>query len=347
MNNSFRILLYTIALFIQSNLFAQNLSEAGTYLNTINEQCGLITDDMMSYRSAASHSKRAKKIEKKRSELMQSIKVASQNVRRLKPFKGDAALRDSAVAYFQITGTVLNEDYGKIVNMEEVAEQSYDLMEAYMLAKEKAGLKADEAFKKFDNQYRAFAKQYNIRLIEGDSKVSKKIEEANEVLQYYNPIYLLFFKSYKNEAYFLDALNKGDISALEQTKDALQNSSVEGLKKVVSMPAYKADKSLKVACDKILTFYQSESSTKSTEITDYFLKKENFEKSKKAMDAKRAADRIQSDIDNFNKLVADYNNSVNSFNKLINDFNKRRNEAFDLWNKTADDFLDNHVPKHR
>jgi hypothetical protein len=46
------------------------------------------------------------------------------------PWKGDRSFRDTTVAYLKLLYIVFNEDYGKIVNMEEIAEQSYDAMEA-------------------------------------------------------------------------------------------------------------------------------------------------------------------------------------------------------------------------
>jgi len=46
------------------------------------------------------------------------------------PWKGDRSYRNSSVAYLKLVYHVFNEDYGKILNLEEIAEQSYDAMEA-------------------------------------------------------------------------------------------------------------------------------------------------------------------------------------------------------------------------
>ncbi len=89
---------------------AQNLATPVEYLSYVSEQGRLISDDMMAYTSATSHNKSARKVEKKRLELMQTIKQSVFNMRRLKPFKGDHALRDSTLAYFQIVSALLNED---------------------------------------------------------------------------------------------------------------------------------------------------------------------------------------------------------------------------------------------
>lgn len=340
-------LLTLFALFLLvGDLVAQEKSPALIYLDEIGNQFTMVSNDMMSYTSAVSHGKSARKIEKRRAEVMQSLRDAVTNVKRLKPFQKDASLRDSVVSYFQLSALVLKEDYGKIVNLEEVAEQSYDAMEAYMLTKELADQKLHEAFVKAEAEYREFASKNNIKLVESSSKLSKKLEETEKVMKYYNRLYLIFFKSYKDESYYMKALEKADLGALEQTKSALLASSTEGLKKASPIQPYNGDKSLKVACDRLLEFYKYEVA-KTGEITDFFLKKDNFEKLKKAFDTKRPADRTKEDIDAYNKAVAEYNGAVSKSNAVNNDLNKRRSEAINLWNKSADDFLNNHVPRHR
>ncbi len=339
------IFVFTFISFIYQS-HAQNLTVATEYLGYVNEQCKLISNDMMAYTSAASHNKSARKVEKKRLELMQTIKQAIMNMRKLKPFNGDPALRDSALLYFQTTSALLNEDYAKIVDMEEVAEQSYNAMEAFLLAKEKAGDRTDQAYQIFDKEFDAFAIRNKIQLVQSSSKLSKKLEETNAIFKYYNQVYLIFFKSYKDEAYWMDALKKEDVNALEQTKNALAASSAEGLKKMSAISTFNDDKSLKVACERILEFYAYES-TKSADLADLYLKKDNFEKSKKAIESKKPADRTQQDIDAFNKLVADFNASVAKFNQVNAELNKKRSEALAAWNKASDNFLDNHVPTHR
>ena len=71
--------------------------------------------------------------------------TAKNNIAKMPDFEGDKSLRDSTVSYLSLCYNVLNEDYSKILDLEEIAEQSFDLMEAYLLAQQKAGEKLDEA----------------------------------------------------------------------------------------------------------------------------------------------------------------------------------------------------------
>ncbi len=325
---------------------AQAQSEASQYLEAIGNEFHQISQNSMSYTSAASHGKSARKIEKRRTELITSIRAAETKIRRMKPFAGDAALRDSIVAYLVLDRIVMTEDYGKILNMEEIAEQSYDAMEAYLLAKEKAEEKLEAAYDRVSDQQKLFADRNNIKLVESTSKLGKKLEKSSQVITYYNKIYLLFFKSYKNEAYLMSALDKKDVSAMEQTKNTLLASAEQDLEKIGPIPAFNGDNSLKNACQQMLAFYKMEASQKVPEMVNFLLKQENFQKMNAAMQAKRPADRTQADVDNYNKSVKEFNTAVEKINVMHNELNKKRGSLLEQWNNAVENFLDKHVPKH-
>src|SRR4051794_22203961 len=127
-----KISIIAFFLLITISSFAQ--TDAVAYLDVIGEQFQKINHEMMSYTAAVNHGKSARKVEKRRTELIQQVKQSETTVRKLKPFNGISTLRDSIAAYFKMSGMLLNRDYGKIVDLEEIAEQSYDAMEAYLLA---------------------------------------------------------------------------------------------------------------------------------------------------------------------------------------------------------------------
>jgi hypothetical protein len=62
-------------LLLSQMLPAQTNSDAGEYLSRIGEQFGEISKDLMSYSSATAHSKGARKVEKKRQELIGTLKT--------------------------------------------------------------------------------------------------------------------------------------------------------------------------------------------------------------------------------------------------------------------------------
>lgn len=314
-------------------------------MSSISTQYREVMNDIMSYTSAVAHGKSARKVEKRRQEMLLTIKDAQKKISALQPFEGDKSLRDSAVAYLRISYHVLNDDYGKIVNMEEVAEQSYDAMEAYLLAQEKADEKLKKAGDQLDITEHAFAEKHNIKLIETEDELSSKMKEAGKVNHYHRAVYLIFFKSHKQEMYLVEAVQQKNVNSIEQNKNTLLKYADEGLAKLDTMKDYKGDKSLLVACRNALEFHKLECKDKIPVMTGHMMKQENFEKMKKAFDAKK--DKKQEDVDKFNAAVNDLNKSVADYNTTNDYLNTARGKVVDGWNKASTNFLDKHTPKYK
>jgi len=316
------------------------------YMDHISKANMEITEKYLVYLSGMSHGKSARKVEKRRLELVQLISNTRFDIRGMPPYKGDKTFRDTTVAYLKILDNVFNEDYGKIVNMEEIAEQSYDAMEAYMLAKEKANEKLHEASLKQNEMQKQFAAKNNVRLVDNETEMDSKMKIATAIMSHYDEVYLIFFKSYKQEGYLMEAVNQKNINSVEQNLNSLRKFSEEGLSKLKEMKGYNGDASLIISCRNLLNFYKTEA-MQGSYITDFFLKTDNFSKLKKQFDAKSGSRRTQKDVDEYNKAVNDLNASVNDFNRSNADFNKQRSSGLDGWNKAVKDFLDNYIPTQR
>lgn len=333
-------LLFTSA----SALIAQQ-ENASDYLSALGQEQERMAQDMMQYISAVNHGKSARKVEKRRSELIAQVKESERNTRKLKPFKGNIQLRDSIAKLFSIYHIILTEDYGKIVNLEDIAEQSYDAMEAYLLAKEKAGDRMAAIGEAAHQEYKAFAAANNIRLIESSSKLDQKLAAAGDVNRYQNQIYLLHFRSYRNEISMMEALEKGDMNAVEQNRNALIASATEDLAKIGPIQPFKGDASTKNTCQQLLAFYKAEASIKIPELIDFQLAKEKFEKAKKAIDSKKPNDRTKEEIDSYNKAVNDFNTKVNKSNQLHKEIYDKRSALLKAWNESVENFLNKHTPR--
>ena len=276
--------------------------------------------------------------------MVNAISDTKYEIMGMPPWKGDRSLKDTTVAYLKILNNVFNEDYGKIVNLEEIAEQSYDGMEAYLLAQEKAYEKLNEAGDKQHAMQKVFAVKNNVNLIETESETGAKSKIVHDVMEHVNAVYLIFFKCYKQEAYLMDAIQKKNLVSIEQNLNSLQKFTEEGMEKLRRLKGYSNDGSLIVACRNTLTYYKTEVG-KGSLITDYFLKEEAFNKIKKQFDAKPANKRTQPDVDGFNKAVNDINTSMNKFNAAMADLNKQASSALNDWNKTYSKYVDEYMPK--
>jgi hypothetical protein len=333
-----------LILLLANTVLAQNFEQAGDYLSYINKQQENVMKKYLSYNSAIAHGKKAKKVENLRSKLLDEVQEARMNINSLPSFKGDKAFRDSAVSFMKMYYSVLNEDYSKILNMEEIAEQSYDLMEAYLKAQELAGDKLQAANEAVRAAQKKFAEQNNIILQEGKSDISSMMQQVGEVNEHYNTIYLIFFKSYKQEVYMLDAIEKKNVIAIEQNRTALLQYAKDGLAALEASKGYKGDESIIRNCKQFLTFLVSEAGDKMGPVTNLFMTQERFDKMKK--DFEKKSDPTQEDVDNYNKGVKDINAASDNYNNTMKQLYEQRANLLNNWNEAVRNFMDNHMPTY-
>lgn len=336
-----------LALFVMAaQLAVAQFNNPGEYLDAIGEEYRTIQKEMWDYTSAAAHGKSTRTVERKRMNLLETTRNARNKVRSMQGYEGNTAYRDSVVSFLDIYYLVLNEDYAEIVNMEEIAEQSYDAMEAYMLAKAEASKKLSSASEMLIEEQNKFAENFNVELMDSeDDELNKKMKVAEEVYAYYNEIYLIFFKSYVTDIYLSEAVNKEDVSAIEQQRSALSEASKEGLAMLENIDPFNGDNSLVVNCRIMLEFYQDQADNQIQHITNYFIKTENFETIKASFDQKSQGDRTQQDIDQYNKAVNDVNEASSKYNSTNQTIYENRKKYIGQWNDAVEKFTDKHVPR--
>jgi hypothetical protein len=324
----------------------ERFDNAVAYLDYIGSFSKQIQKDVLSYSAAVAHDKSARKIENRRQTMLQNIDFASRKINYAVPFNNDKAFRDSVLHFLKLYTFVLKEDYGKIINMEEVAEQSYDAMEAYLLAQDLASDKIEQASKRLMQAQRDYAKRQNFTLMEGNQdKVDVKTEKAGAVSEYHRKPYLLFFKMYKQDSYLFTAIEEKNVNSIEQNKNTMIKFADETTAKLRKLPAFEGDQTLLEACGQYIDFTRQEINGVGI-VTDYLLKEENFNKISKRFDAKKQRDRTQEDVDGYNKAVNDYNAAINTYNANNKTMNDARARALNTWNKMSQKFLDKHYPKY-
>jgi hypothetical protein len=326
--------------------FSQDFENAGQYMDYISKQNQSVSKKFLSYSSAVAHGKRAKKVENLRAKLLDEVQESRMNIGSMGTYKGDKSYRDSAVNFLKFYFTVLNEDYSKIINLEEVAEKSYDDMEAYIMAQELVDKKLEEENAKIKKASADFAKKNNINLIEDKSEIGQMLEKVGDVNEYYRKIYLLFFKANIQETNLLAALEKKNITGVEQSKSALLKYAQEGLTNIEGIKAFDGDNSLLMSFKNMMNFYVKEVNEGMKTISDFYLTKERFDLLQKELD-KKGNDRTKDDIDNYNKGVKEINAASDKYNKTNKELNEMRKDALNDWNKAVNGFFDSHIPKYK
>jgi len=342
------IVLVIASLFTATGLKAQEFNSPSDYNNYIIQQQVDITKKFLSYNSSIAQGKSARKVEKRRLSLIKEVETARDKIQTMGFYKGDRAFRDAASDFLLMYYHVLNEDYAKIVDMEEIAEQSYDNMEAYMLAQEKADEKLSEAGNRMDTAQQAFATKFNMTISkEANEKIAAMSKEVAQINNYDHKLYLIFFKPYKQEMYLTDAINRSDVNAIEQSKNSLLQFSKEGLAKLDTTKSFRGDNSLVVSCKKMFQFFIQEGNDKIPTITDFMLKKEKFDKIKEEYSNLPSSKKTKEEVDKFNNAVNDLNKGVDSYNQTNKYLNSTRTEKLNDWNSTRDKFMSTYTPRYK
>ncbi len=344
MNKTLKLSLSILLLFIAYSVHSQNFKNASEYLDFVGEEQQLISKSMWKYTKAVAHSKSDRNINNKRKTLIKTMEKSISKIKRAKGFDGDE-YKNQVLEYMQLNESLLKNDYAKIVDMKAIAEQSYDAMEAYMLTREAADKKMEEAQQMYETNFYAYATKHNINIIESDTDLGKKMKISGEVFSHYNKLYLIYFKVYINEVYLIDALNKSDISALEQATNALSESAKEGLEILKTEKAYKTDKSIILATKSAFEFFIDEADVKFPKIIEFLVLNEDFETIKNTLEKTPERKRTKKQIDTYNKKVKEVNKAVKVYNKTNTELNNKRQSINNKLNATNDKFLGKHIPK--
>ena len=344
-----RIRFILMLLFLQMVLIpytqAQNFNSPVDYLQYIGDQDQVLSTKYLAYMSEVAHGHKARKEEKRRKEVIQSIQETVKLLTRLRPFKGDASLRNAYLDFYKILLAVFTEDFEKIVNMEEISEQSFDGMEAYLLAQEKANEKLSLAAEKIEPVVEQFAANNNIKLISKDSKTAKKMEKMGKVNRYYHTFYLLMFKLNKQEAYIFKAFENLDINAAEQNKNAMLSLVEESLEALDTLKSFEGDASLINNCRRVVQYYQNQLRTTLSEIIDIIIRMEDFNAYKKKFDSKPANQRSREEVNRYNEGVNEFNKDVNLYNKKNAELNQAETKVLNGWDIAVNRFFEIHAPR--
>ncbi len=324
---------------------AQNLQNPGEYITSINQQHRKIAKEVLRYTSAVAHNKSVRKVENSRQAVLQSIKDAGQKVLELPPLDGDKSLRDSTISYLKTAFIVMNNEYEKILDMEAIAEQTYDGMEAYLLAEELAEEHVNNAEERLNAITQTFAQKHGIHLVEKDEdEIRAKLKIASQVNAYHRTVYLIFFKSNKQEFNLISVMEKKDMAALEPNRALLMANVQEGMNMLDTLHAYQHDKSLIEAAKQTLVFYQKECAEQLPLLVDFLKKEDAMARAKETFDTKKDQEKTKEVVDAYNRTIRDFNTMVTTYNEATKNLNQERTKVVTKWEKASLNFLDKHVP---
>jgi len=157
-------------------------------------------------------------------------------------------------------------------------------------------------------------------------------------------MYLIYFKVYINEVYLMDALEKNNISGIQQSANALSESAKEGLTILKDVETYKNDQSIVLATKAAFEFFIDEADTKMPELVAFLVLKNDFETIQNSLEKTPEKKRTKEQVDTYNKKVKELNKEVNNYNKINQELNSKRQSVISKLNTTNDNFLAKHIP---
>ncbi|ELR72514.1 hypothetical protein C900_01292 [Fulvivirga imtechensis AK7] len=315
------------------------------YLQEIGKEYKGIKSDTWDYVRATAHGKAPKIIEKKRLELLATIRQSSYSIKTMKPFGGDPSLKEAALAYLDLNYSVINEDYARIVTLERTSEDSFDAMENYFHAQKLAREKLTEAYDRLDSVQRSFARKYHISIIEDHDRTGEKLHKAAEAFDYYHELYLIFFKSYKQEAKVYDALAEYDLENFEKHRETLLVYARDGISEFNRSGSFGDDAMLLQAGLDMMAFYKKEAEASLEAVAKFLIKKIKMDEQNRRMKTLPADKRTREDVDTYNSVVKSYNEQLNIYKSTSERLSHERARLLDNWNSKVDSFLSTHVPK--
>ena len=339
------IITLLISGFILTSTIAQDTSNPGKYLSSITNEINPLEKEVFQYMRVGAKSKSEKRIEKKRQELISEIKRIKQVMAGFTDYQDDSSLIDMANEFLTIYSSVIAEDFENLVDMEAIKDQSYDDLEAYMMADKAANEKLEDASSKLTDATQMFAEAHDITLNMEQSSIGKKVEAAGEVIEYGNSLNLILARLNFEEGYVIEAMNRNDINGMQQHMNSMKSFVEEESAKLNEIGGFKGDTKLKYAAKKLVDFYDQQVNKELPKAVSFFLLSDEFQLKTEKIESVKPKKRTNEMINEYNDLVNAYNKQLNVFNNINEKSNKNRDEYWNKWKDAREKFMSKHIPR--
>lgn len=333
---SYSILLFLLVFFCVPNYaFSQNKSLK--YMKEIQSILNDSKKEVFQYLKVIVKGRNIKKVESKREKLIDKIDSEHEKFLKIEESK----LKQSGLQYLSTLKIVLTDDYAKIMDIEEIAEQSYDNMEAYFTMQEKANEKLHEAWDNFDTAFHRYARANDIKIIESEpDKKSQKIRKMSETLKYSNHIYLIYLKCHYQEKYMLQSMAAEDINAMSQNMDAQKTLLKSSIDKVGALKPFDHDSRMIHATKYLFKFYKDEVEKDFVAIQDFFILKSKYNAAKKNHESLKESDRASNLA--FEKISQEFSLGIIKYNETVKRVNLERSKQIKDWFDILKEFNTDH-----
>lgn len=289
-----------------------NFKNAADYNNYIMKEMAVAVQKNFEYISFNIHSDEFELMEIRRKDVMQQIIQSKEKIKRMPALDGDTRLRDEAVEALNEYLNAFELDYKNIIGLKKKSRDSYEAMEAYWKAEDKAEAKVNKATVRLRKAQQAYASKNNMTVAEGkaDNELDQKMTRITAVNNYWREIYLPFFKVSKEYDLLWDVLSREKADPIDRQRREVIKTVGDVLPSLKAKPPFNGDVEFRDQTIDLLEYYQRVAETGFAKIVDALTKKPTSEE----------VDLINSII---NKCNADHERLVYNWNIASKDLFKK------------------------
>ena len=236
-----------------------NLKNPGDYNNFIMKEMIATVQKNFEYISFSVHSEEYDQLEDKRKEVVGEIVKAKTNVRQMPPLEGDIRLRNEAVAVLEEYQKAFELDFQKIIGLKRKSRDSFETMEAYFEAQDKAEEKVNNATKRLRKAQHLYAEKHDMKVVENksDDGLEVKMNKVIAVNNYWRSIFLDYFKISRQYDRMWDELPQQKANAIERERLQVIKVIDRVLPSLKSKSDFNGDREFRDETVNIIEYYQT------------------------------------------------------------------------------------------
>ncbi|MEM9022718.1 MAG: hypothetical protein AAGB22_03190, partial [Bacteroidota bacterium] len=211
---------------------------------------------------------------------------------------------NESIAVFKLYQEAYANDFNEAMRLKKDKENSYEAMERYFKAQEKAERKLSQASERFEKAQRQFAEKHGMVLQEDDA-ASGLLTRIAAVNRYSRRVFLAYFRVAKADAAFMQGVEERKTGQLDKQRQQLENATEQVLSELDTVQPFRGNTAFRDATKKLVQFYHD------LAVKDY--------PTLGAVMRKKPDEMTATDAENYNDIVQRYNATnvelVTAFNR--------------------------------
>jgi hypothetical protein len=239
-----------------------NFKNAGDYNNFIMKEMTATVRKNFEYISFSVHSEEYDQLEAKRSDVVREINKSKESIRKMPPLEGDTRLRDVSVEVLEEYKNAFELDYKSIIGLKRKSKDSYESMEIYFEAQDKAEEKVNKATEKLRKAQHVYAEKNNMKVVDtkSDDSLEVKMKRVVAVNNYWRGIFLDYFKVSKEYDMLWDILPQQKASAISRQREQVLKTIDQIVPKLKALPDFNKDVEYRDQTIAIVEYYRKAAS---------------------------------------------------------------------------------------